>query len=388
MALRRRAMNNASTSTASTPNTPQTPSALASPAASPISPVVLPHTPRNRASIFVDRSPAATPSISTNIAFDWDAARARKPAPYATPQSISKGSRRSTGAPGTPLRKGVVRKKGLMERIMAVPSQIAFHIAIFPANVPLPKQQTSAWIIGGMLHFIHLCVRVSQIRKIPDSDLGWEDMYREGEGESWFDWTVPMTIFLFAAAVLNAIYLFSRIKLYRLHLRPDPVSSPNAKFVAAQLDFQPLEPPPLTTRIMTSFWFGFSVSWRFLLGMQPPVPVVLPPGKKARVQQLEVWTPGELEMMLFNVYSPAHVFLWMATGSSNWMLMIFIMGLVGAQANAMTHSYKALLKDKEIIAAEVFNEYNQGFVYPRINPVRKDVAVMTHQSEVVNVWED
>lgn len=26
----------------------------------------------------------------------------------------------------------------------------------------------------------------------------------------------------------------------------------------------------------------------------------------------------------------------------------------------MTHSYKALLKDKEIIAAEVLNEYNQG----------------------------
>lgn len=28
------------------------------------------------------------------------------------------------------------------------------------------------------------------------------------------------------------------------------------------------------------------------------------------------------------------------------------------------------------------------FVYPRINPIRKDVAVMTHQSEIVNVWED
>ncbi len=38
------------------------------------------------------------------------------------------------------------------------------------------------------MHFLHLCVRVSQIRRVPDSDLGWEDMYREGEGESWFDW--------------------------------------------------------------------------------------------------------------------------------------------------------------------------------------------------------
>lgn len=143
--------------------------------------------------------------------------------------------------------------------------------------------------------------------------------------------TVPMTIFLFAVAVLNTIYLFSRIKLYRLHLRPDPVSSPNAKFVAAQLDFQPLEPPPLTSRIMKSLLFGFSTSWRFLLGMQPPAYSTPPPAKVGRVQQLEMWTPGELEMTLFNVYSPAHVFLWMATGSSNWILMFFIMGLVGAQ---------------------------------------------------------
>jgi Protein of unknown function (DUF2418) len=72
----------------------------------------------------------------------------------------------------------------------------------------------------------------------------------------------------------------------------------------------------------------------------------------------------------------------------------------------MAYAFHTLLKDKEIIAAEVMNEYNQGvcwpyslrmppvpmfmpqFVYPRINPIRKDVAVMTHQSEVVNIWED
>lgn len=46
------------------------------------------------------------------------------------------------------------------------------------------------------MHFLHLCVRVSQIRKVPDSDLGWEDMYREGEGESWFDWVRPLHILL------------------------------------------------------------------------------------------------------------------------------------------------------------------------------------------------
>ncbi|KAJ7063319.1 hypothetical protein C8F01DRAFT_1132527 [Mycena amicta] len=366
MALRRRALNSNASPADSTP---------------PISP----HTPRSRQSIAIGRSPATTPSISTNVAFDWDAARAR--APFSTPQSGSRAPRRSM-ATSTPLRKGVVRKKSLYERVSSIPSQISFHIAMFPANVPLPKPQTSAWIVGGTLHFLHICVRFSQANKVPDSDLGWEDMYREGEGHSWFDWTVPVTLCLVAASFLNALYLFTRVKLYRLHMRSDPVSSPNSKFVAAQLDFQPLAPPPLPSRIFKSLWFGFNISWRFLVGLQLPVRNPPPPPRVARVQQLEVWTPGEFESMLFNVYSPAHSLLWCATGPSNWISTIFIMGFVSVQTAGITHFFKLLVKDKEIIATEVFNEYNSGFVYPRLNPVRADVGVQTHQSEVVNVWED
>ncbi|KAF7322984.1 hypothetical protein HMN09_00078100 [Mycena chlorophos] len=288
----------------------------------------------------------------------------------------------------TPLRKGVVRKRSLYERVSSIPSQVSFHIAMFPSNVPLPKPQTSAYIVGGALNLIHICVRFSSASNVPDSDLGWEDMYREGEGHSWFDWTVPVTLCLVAASLLNTMYLFTRVKLYRLHMRADPVSSPNSKFVAAQLDFQPLAPPPLSARIFKALWFGFSTSWRFLLGMQLPVRNPPPPPKVARVQQLEVWTPGEFESMLFNVYSPAHSLLWCATGPSNWISTVLLLVVVGVQSSVMAQFFKALVKDKEIIATEVLNEYNTGFVYPRLNPVRADVAVQTHQSEVVNVWDD
>lgn len=146
-----------------------------------------------------------------------------------------------------------------------------------------------------------------------------------------------MTILLVGASFLNAVYLFSRIKLYRLHRTPDPVSSPNASFVNAQFDFEPLEPPSLVTRMRTAAWFSFSRSWRWLLGMKPPASFVPAPGKMSRVQQLQVWTPGELEMALFSAYSPAHAFLWMATGSSNWMMMTLVMALVGVQVPCSVH---------------------------------------------------
>ena len=59
---------------------------------------------------------------------------------------------------------------------------------MFPHNVPLPEPRISAWLLGGGMHLLHLMVRISQVNDVPDSDSGWEDMYREHEGSSWFDW--------------------------------------------------------------------------------------------------------------------------------------------------------------------------------------------------------
>ncbi|KDQ60817.1 hypothetical protein JAAARDRAFT_204621 [Jaapia argillacea MUCL 33604] len=374
MSLRRFAFNNNVAGTNASPR--------ASTSSTPASPVVPapPTTPRNRPYHY---SPAATPSISSSVPFDWEAAKSRRPPPYSTPIGKRRGPRKSeVGA--TPRR--IVRKKGFFEKVASIPSTIAFEIALFPDNVPRPKPATSAWLIGGSMHFLHLCIRVSQIRKVPDSDTGWEDMYREGEGQSWFDWTVPMTLLLIIASVMNAIYLFSRIKLYHLHNQHDPVSSPHASFVPMHLDFEPLEPPSLFSRIRSAIWSGFISFWRFLLNMSPRAASV--GGRMEKVQQLQVWTPGELEMKLFCVYSPVSALLWMATTSANWMMMVVVMVVVGAQMEVLAISYEALLKDRKIISEEVMHEYNNKFVYPRVNPIRKDVAVMTHEAEVFNYDDD
>ncbi|KAF5391451.1 hypothetical protein D9757_001881 [Collybiopsis confluens] len=382
MALRRFAQANASTASPSRAS-----SASSTHSSNPVTPK-----PRGRISIGIHQSPASTPSISSSVPFDWDAARSRRPPPYATPlQNRSRGGRASapgSSLNGTPTRRAFIKKKGLLERITSFPSQVAFEISQFPNNVPLPSSRTSAFVIGGFLHLLHLCVRVSQYRNSQNGDVEWNDMLRESEGRSWFDWTLPMTFFLISISLANAVYVFTRIKLYRLHRRVEPVNSPNAKFVDSDdLDFDSLEPPSLVARFRGGVWRAFVAFWRFLLGLKPST-TTQPLRKSSRVQQLEIWTPGDLEMILFNVYSPVHTLLWVATNPSNWIIMLVIMGAVGAQLNAMMLSYKALLKDKEILYAEVMNEYNEGFVYPKINPVRKDVAIMTHQSEIVNVWED
>ncbi|KZT70117.1 hypothetical protein DAEQUDRAFT_689622 [Daedalea quercina L-15889] len=384
--------------------------ASASTQASPTTPVRTPQ----RTRIVYPVSPVTSPSISASTPFDWEAAKSYKPPPYATPLANRRvrGLRQSdigtpaTGSPGfgtpnTRRRERVIRKKTIVEKITSIPSRIAFEISLFPDNVPRPQPKTSARLLGGMLHFIHFCVRVSRIRKVPDSDLGWEDMYSEGEGEAWFDWTVPASILLFAAAILNTLYFFTRTRLYQLTLATDPVSSPHATFVSrprtmrTPTDNEAKKPPsrvgPVLWAVLGHLWRGFVVSVRFLLNLSPPKDrqkIISSSDDTERIQQLEVWSPGPLESRLFAIYSPVHALLWTAWTSANWMLIFCVMFTVSMQLNVMTRAYDALIKDKAIIAAEVLHEYDEKFVYPRVNPVRKDAAVMTHESEVVDIWEN
>ncbi|TDL27480.1 hypothetical protein BD410DRAFT_422718 [Rickenella mellea] len=307
-----------------------------------------------------------------------------KPPPYQSPLAGARvRAERKSGIGRTAKR--VIRQKSWHERIASIPSTVLFELALFPHNVPLPPPDTTARLLGGALHIIHFSVRLSQMRAVPEEELSWEDLYDESRGSRWFDWKTPLTIFLISVSLINTLNFFTRIKLYNLHLRNDPVSSPNAAFISTELDFSPLEPPPLTMRFLTWLSDTFSSSWRFLLNFKPP-----PPPRSAkthRVQQLSVWIPGELERKLFTLYSPVHSFLWIATNWSNWILMLSIMAITSAQLHLLTDKYEALVKDKQIIAEEVMHEYDVRFVNPRINPIRKDAAVMTHESEVVNIYE-
>ncbi|EJD06050.1 uncharacterized protein FOMMEDRAFT_79278 [Fomitiporia mediterranea MF3/22] len=333
--------------------------------------------------------PTEGPSRSASQPFDWEAVRLRKPPPYGGPLDGARArAARKSEAGLKNAQKRVVKRPGLFKRISSLPSRIVDEISMFPHNVPLPDPKPSAWIIGGSLHVINLLVRVSQSRQVAEEELPWADLYNEHRGTSWFDWTTPVTFLLIAASFYNAFRLLSQNRVYFLHHRTTLVNSPRAAFVDAQIDLTPPETPSLLYRVFSWLWYQFSVSWRFLLNFKPPAPRVAEGARVERVQQLSVWEPGELEMSLFAVYSPAHAFLWVATTGSNWIVMFTIMGIIGLQIHLLCSSYAGLMKDKQILSAEVMNEYNEKFVNPRVNPVRFDKAVMTHQAEVIDYWND
>jgi hypothetical protein len=168
-----------------------------------------------------------------------------------------------------------------------------------------------------------------------------------------------MVGFLYLASILNMVYLFTRLRTYHMHKQPDPVASPNASFVPVEFDFAPPAAPTLSVRLRKGAWSLFVAAWRWLLDLSPSRTTTSGGGAAKRVQQLDVWAPGELELGLFTLYSPAHALLWTATTGQNWILTGLVMGLVGAQMQVLTRTYERLLKDRAIIAAEVMHEYDE-----------------------------
>lgn len=153
-----------------------------------------------------------------------------------------------------------------------------------------------------------------------------------------------MTILLIAASIINAFRLFTRTRMYQLTLATDPVASPHAKFVQRDQasDHQVAHSSSAGVgNAISHLWHAFAVSVRFLLNMAPPKDRQMAANRTERVQQLEVWTPGELETALFAIYSPVHTLLWMALTGANWIMMTFIMGIVSVHVRTS----RLLLRD-------------------------------------------
>lgn len=140
-----------------------------------------------------------------------------------------------------------------------------------------------------------------------------------------------LSVLLLCASAIGPVMLFSSSKLYHLHSQPDLVSSPHAAFVPAELNREPLEKPSLLWRALSWIAFQSSVFWRFLFNLKPPGPRCVNGAHTELVQRLAVWSPGELELHLLAIYSPAHSLVWMIMDGSNWILITMIFVFIGFQ---------------------------------------------------------
>ena len=130
-------------------------------------------------------------------------------------------------------------------RIRSAPSRVAFEISMFPHNLPLPPPKETGQILGVLMHITHMCAKwagrsQAALKDDPDDiwkrEVDWSGI-DEGNGSRW-SWvsahkypiptvnaclfplqSTPITLLLLITSLLNALYMFTRIRTYQLQHR-------------------------------------------------------------------------------------------------------------------------------------------------------------------------
>ena len=132
-----------------------------------------------------------------------------------------------------------------------------------------------------------------------------------------------------------------------------------------------------------------------------PVHESRPTEASERIYTLRVWDVYEAPLWLFTyvfranvrVYSPAHALWWSVAGSLGlhpavtWLITGALLTLFSAQAYILASEYEALLKDRQLLQAEMLHEYDEKarsvcsrqFVLPRAMPLVRDACAMTDE---------
>ncbi|WFD30478.1 hypothetical protein MSPP1_001499 [Malassezia sp. CBS 17886] len=179
-----------------------------------------------------------------------------------------------------------------------------------------------------------------------------------------------MSLALVLLAAYNAYVLFSRRRKYRLWYRDEKDVLSNAHAV---LEDPPTDPPPPRS------WRQLVVDAGVVAARQ--IPVVewfvpraperepLPPSE--RVYSLSVWDVFDTPLIIFALFSPAHALWWAVSGSLGmhalgaWTVTPLLLAGFSTQAYILAMAYAALVKDRQVLSAEMLREYDEKVCLPR-----------------------
>ncbi|KAF9304612.1 hypothetical protein BGZ74_001052 [Mortierella antarctica] len=158
---------------------------------------------------------------------------------------------------------------------------------------------------------------------------------------------------LVAISLLNTYWLLTSKKTYTLMDRDyyDPPSSNNARLV----ELDPEDKP-----------------WSEKLPGRLVYPLVAPflsrsePEAKHTVWELSVWNPSVLCLNLFCWFSPAQALVLAGTTMENLYMTLPIAAAISVQLSYLVHFFQGYVKDRQLVVAEAYREYDNKFVKPRV----------------------
>ncbi|PKY49346.1 hypothetical protein RhiirA4_465298 [Rhizophagus irregularis] len=177
---------------------------------------------------------------------------------------------------------------------------------------------------------------------------------------SFCEWT------LFSLSMVNAIYVYLSTKNYHLfeHRLNDRPKSNNVQMQEVG------EPIPAWAERYPGRIFSY-----------PLLQVIFEhPGfdpNSECVWVITMWCPSSFCLDLFCYYSPAQVLILNYLTGENYFYLLPAAVIIGIQLKVLVKLYQSLIKDRQIIFDEVYNEYTEKFVNPNCFVHKYEVGIQT-----------
>lgn len=173
----------------------------------------------------------------------------------------------------------------------------------------------------------------------------------------------------------NALYVFFRLRSYRLFEQPVDIAPGTRSAHRVRVDSSPASSSPL--RYLQNVITSTTASARAY------------PDAEREVWEINVWDPKPFNLSIFTLFSPGHVLVyWLllpptkmdARPSVTVATTIAFAALLSLQLWLLQSSFTQQAKDSVIVHGEVMNEYDTKFVRPNLNRPVRDVGIQTRES--------
>ncbi|KAG4102046.1 hypothetical protein H8356DRAFT_1653431 [Neocallimastix lanati (nom. inval.)] len=238
-------------------------------------------------------------------------------------------------------RKRLVRKRSIWSNLYNSPQDWFMQIEEEYEALNWDKLQKIFSIPFGIsLNFLYILI------KINSKDV-WREDIRLSEGYSSLE---LLQFTLFFICIFNTLYLFTCKKQYQIRNADEkfPPTGSHIKFVLEPNDDE-IEIPEQKNLLS---WFKSL----FIIPNKKDDP------NAPHIFVLTAWDPPFFSLNLFCLFSPVHFGILYLIDGNNWQYVIFIITLLSGMMLITVHCFLGLMKDKQIITEQVYNEYNLKFV--------------------------
>ncbi|RIB02145.1 hypothetical protein C2G38_2125922 [Gigaspora rosea] len=261
----------------------------------------------------------------------------------------------------------VIRRASLWERITSWPSNKLTEIQEdWALNDWDSIYKKLSWPVSLFLNGLSISLRLSYWFGTSKYDPVFNP--RMSTFELWialFEWI------LLILSIANAIFVYMSVKEYQMFEH--------------DIDSRPNSPNAYLKEIGdTNYWIS-SFPGSIIYGLYSRLfDETVINEERQYVWVIRTWDPPIFFLNIFCYYSPAQVLILQYLDADNYQHILLAAAFVGFNLKMVIKIYEELIKDKQLIAGEIMNEYNKKLVYPHLFVRKFEIGTQTNP---VSTWE-